>query len=181
MALQGFGGAESLAAQRALALGDIDVGVAVVLLERRICKVGGAAQVAHIGALHLGVQLHVPLQIGLEREAVMANVALEEIISLMHAYYMLIQSILGGELGAAHLTDGTVGLVAGIFKVLLHLLLGQLQAALAARKGCNRAANIKISLTFNRAHLIIIMKCRLSGFWQTSLALVKFTFTSTHF
>lgn len=90
MALQGFGRAKTFAAQRALALGDIDVGVAVVLLERRICKVGGTAQIAHVGALHLSVQLHVPLQVGLESEAVMANVALKEVISLMHAYYVLI-------------------------------------------------------------------------------------------
>lgn len=90
MALQRFGGAKALSAKRALALGYIDVGVAVVLLERRICKVRGAAQVAHVGALDLSVQLHVPLQIGLESEAIMANVALKEVVSLVHANNVLI-------------------------------------------------------------------------------------------
>lgn len=70
------------------------MGIAVVLLECRICKVRGAAQIAHIGALHLRVQLHVPLQIGLESEAVMANVALKEIVPLMHTYDVLIEGIL---------------------------------------------------------------------------------------
>lgn len=110
------------------------MGIAVVLLECRICKVRGAAQIADIGALHLRMQLHVPLQIGLECEAIMANVALKEIIPLMHPNNVLIEGILRGELGTAHLTDGAVGLMARLFKVLLQLLLRQLQAALSARK-----------------------------------------------
>lgn len=132
--LQRLGRSEALAAQSALALGHVDVGIAIVLLERGICVVGRAAQVAHIGPLDLGVQLHVPLQVGLQREAVMANVALEKVVALVNADDVLVQGVLRLELLPAHLANGPVGLVARLLEVLLQLLLRKLQPAFAAGK-----------------------------------------------
>jgi len=138
---------EALAAQRALALGHVHVGIAVVLLERGICEVGRAAQIAHVGPLDLGVQLHVPLQVGLQREAVMANVALEKVVALVHAYDVLVEGVLRLKLLAAYLANGPVGLVARLLKVLLQFLLRKLLAALAAGKGCK---GLEVSSAFNR-------------------------------
>lgn len=136
VSLQRLGRTEALAAQRAFALGHVHVGVAVVLLERGICEVGRAAQIAHVGPFDLGVQLDVPLQVGFQREAVMANVALEEVVPLVHTNNVLVQGILRLELLAAHLADSAVRLVARLLEVLLQFLLRKLKTALAAGKGC---------------------------------------------
>lgn len=121
------------------------MGIAVVLLERRICKVGGAAQIADIGALHFRMQLHMTLQIRFERKAIMANVALEEIVSLVHTDDVLIEGILRGKVGAAYLADCAVSLVARLFEMLLQLLLRQLQAAFPARKHYRWKENERVS------------------------------------
>lgn len=110
------------------------MGIAVVFLECRICKVGGTAQIAYIRALHLRMQLDMPLQVGLEREAIMANVALKEIVSLVLPDDVLIEGILRGKVSAANFTYCAVGLVARLLEVLLQLLLRQFQAALPTRK-----------------------------------------------
>lgn len=59
--LQRFCGTETFSTQRALALGHIHMGIAVVFLECRICKVGGTAQIAYIRPFHLRMQLDMPL------------------------------------------------------------------------------------------------------------------------
>lgn len=64
----------------------------------------------------------------------MANVALKEIVPLVLPDDVLIEGILRGEVSAANLTNGAVGLMTRLLEMLLQFLLRQLQAALPARK-----------------------------------------------